>query len=91
MTLRTGLPEPDATGLIMAGHDTILPQWFDRPLQRHDLELAENWFSTQAALRVYPTAMWRSVLDSQPGEEIYLPVDVYGFLGGQPSYSVCLV
>jgi nicotinate phosphoribosyltransferase len=83
LTMRKGLPEPDATGLIMAGHEAMLAQWFDRPLQRADLELAEAWFTSHAATRAYPSALWRSLLDTQPGDEIYLPVDVYGFPGGQ--------
>ena len=83
LTLRKGLPEPDATGLIMAGHEAMLAQWFDRPLRREDLELAEAWFTQHAATRAYPSALWRTLLDTQSGDDILIPVDVYGFPGGQ--------
>ncbi len=34
-------------------------------------------------MRAYPCEVWQSLLDSQPGDEIQLPIDVYGFAGGQ--------
>src|ERR1700678_2820063 len=41
LTMRKGLPEPGADNqLIMAGHETMLAQWFHRPLQRADILLA---------------------------------------------------
>ena len=84
LTMRRGLPEPGADNhLIMAGHEAMLAQWFHRPLQRADIELAEIWFSKHAAERAFPTELWRSILDKQPEDDIYLPVDVWGFPGGQ--------
>ncbi|MGL4551884.1 MAG: hypothetical protein ACRC33_11960 [Gemmataceae bacterium] len=83
LTMRKGLPETGADGLIMAGHEAMLAQWFDRPLRRADIELAEAWFTAHAATRAYPRAMWRSLLDAQPGDDITLPIDVWGFPGGQ--------
>ncbi len=84
LTMRRGLPEPGADNwLIMAGHEAMLAQWFHRPLQRPDIELAGHWFTQHAAERAFPKELWRSLLDSQRGEDIYLPVDVWGFPGGQ--------
>jgi nicotinic acid phosphoribosyltransferase len=84
LTMRRGLPEPGAgQQLIMAGHEAMLAQWFHRPLSRADVELAAAWFSKHAATRAFPAQLWQSVLDSQAGDDIYLPVDVWGFPGGQ--------
>jgi nicotinate phosphoribosyltransferase len=84
LTMRKGLPEPGADDqLIMAGHEAMLAQWFHRPLRRADIELARAWFSERSRTRAFPAALWESVLRQQPGEEVYLPVDVWGFAGGQ--------
>jgi nicotinic acid phosphoribosyltransferase len=84
LTMRKGLPEPEAGNqLIMAGHEAMLAQWFHRPLRRSDIELARHWFAEQAAVRAFPHALWDAILHDQPGEDIYLPVDVWGFPGGQ--------
>src|SRR5919199_6751654 len=84
LTMRRGLPEPGADGrLIMAGHEAMLAQWFHRPLHRGAIELAARWFAENAATRAFPHRLWQSILDSQEGEDIYLPVDVWGFPGGQ--------
>jgi nicotinic acid phosphoribosyltransferase len=84
LTMRKGLPEPGAgQQLIMAGHETMLAQWFHRPLRRADIEMAGRWSTEHAATRAFPHELWQSILDSQPGEDIYLPVDVWGFPGGQ--------
>jgi nicotinic acid phosphoribosyltransferase len=84
LTLRKGLPEPGAGNqLIMAGHETMLAQWFHRPLRRSDIELAEQWFTEHAAVRAFPRELWRHLLDTQPGDDIVLPIDVWGFPGGQ--------
>jgi nicotinic acid phosphoribosyltransferase len=83
LTMRRGLPEPGAGDqLIMAGHEAMLAQWFHRPLRRADVELARRWFADHAATRAFPHALWDAILQ-QPGEDIYLPVDVWGFPGGQ--------
>jgi len=84
LTLRKGLPEPGADNqLIMAGHETMLAQWFHRPLQRADIVLAARWHSERAATRAFPHALWQTILDLPSADEIYLPIDVWGFPGGQ--------
>jgi nicotinic acid phosphoribosyltransferase len=84
LTMRKGLPEPGAGNqLIMAGHEAMLAQWFHRPLKRGDVELAARWYGGHSATRAFPRELWRSLLDSQPGEDLFLPVDVWGFAGGQ--------
>src|SRR3954453_8192974 len=84
LTLRKGLPEEGANGrLIMAGHEAMLAQWFHRPLKRTDIELARRWFSEHAAVRAFPRELWEAILDTQHGEDVHLPVDVWGFPGGQ--------
>jgi nicotinic acid phosphoribosyltransferase len=83
LTMRKGLPEPGADGqLIMAGHEAMLAQWFHRPLRRSDIELAGRWYGQHSATRAFPKELWQAIL-AQPGEDIYLPVDVWGFPGGQ--------
>src|ERR1700737_2110007 len=84
LTMRKALPEPGADNqLIMAGHEAMLAQWFHRPLRRSDIELARNWFQERASTRAFPEKLWQWVLDSQLGEDILLPVDIWGFPGGQ--------
>src|SRR5205807_4441579 len=41
------------------------------------------WYDEPSAVRAFPHAVWDAILQSQPGEDIYLPVDVWGFPGGQ--------
>lgn len=84
LTLRKGLPEPGANQqLIMAGHETMLAQWFHRPLKRADIQLAAQWFAEHAATKAFPRELWQAILDDQAGDDIYLPVDIWGFPGGQ--------
>jgi nicotinate phosphoribosyltransferase len=84
LTMRKGLPEEGANGrLVMAGHEAMLAQWFHRPLKRGDIELARRWFHEQSAVKTFPDEAWDSVLAGQPGEDIRLPIDVWGFAGGQ--------
>src|SRR5471030_1353782 len=84
LTMRKALPEPGADNqLIMAGHETMLAQWFHRPLKRADILLAGEWFANHAATKAFPHALWRTILDGQPGEDIRLPIDIWGFPGGQ--------
>src|SRR5262249_50993167 len=84
LTMRKGLPEPGAGNqLIMAGHEAMLSQWFHHPLNRRDIELAWRWYSDHSAVKVFPRELWQSILDRQPGDDIYLPVDIWGFPGGQ--------
>ncbi len=90
LVMRKGLPEPGADGqLIMAGHEAMLAQWFHRPLQRRDIELARQWFREHAAVRAFPHALWDHVLEQNPGEDVYLPIDVWGFPGGQTFLPGC--
>lgn len=84
LTFRKALPEPGANGqLVMAGHEAMLAQWFHRPLRRGDIELARAWFRERASVRAFPDAVWDAVLAANDGDDIDLPVDVYGFPGGQ--------
>ncbi len=84
LVMRKGLPEPGADGrLIMAGHEAMLAQWFHRPLRRSDVELARRWFAGHAAVRAFPDVLWDTILHAQAGEDVWLPIDVWGFPGGQ--------
>lgn len=84
LTFRKPLPEPGAGNrLIMAGHEAMLAQWFRRPLRRSDIELSRRWFRERANVKAFPDEAWDAVLADQPGEDVYLPVDVWGFPGGQ--------
>jgi nicotinic acid phosphoribosyltransferase len=84
LTMRKGLPETGAENqLLMAGHEAMFAQWFHRPLKRADIEQAGRWFSERAATRAFPHELWQAILDSQSGDDIYLPVDVWGLPGGQ--------
>jgi nicotinate phosphoribosyltransferase len=84
LTMRRGLPEPGADNqLVMAGHEAMLAQWFHRPLRRADVLLYGEWSARRAATRAYPRELWEAVLAEQPGEDVLLPVDVWGFPGGQ--------
>src|SRR5215210_4606102 len=84
LTMRKGLPEEGAANrLIMAGHEAMLAQWFHRPLKRSDIELARRWFRGHAAVKAFPDEAWDALLSAHPGEDIFLPIDVWGFPGGQ--------
>jgi nicotinate phosphoribosyltransferase len=61
----------------------MLAQWFHRPLRRADILLARQWFRERAAVRAFPQQLWETILRSHPGDDIYLPVDIWGFPGGQ--------
>jgi nicotinic acid phosphoribosyltransferase len=66
----------------MAGHEAMLAQWFHRPLRRADIELAGRWFSEHSATHAFPHDLWKTILTNWPGEDVYLPVDIWGFPGG---------
>ncbi|MCE9566161.1 MAG: hypothetical protein K8U57_29415 [Planctomycetes bacterium] len=84
LTFRKGVPEPGAGNqLIMAGHEAMLAQWFHRPLKRSDIALSQQWYAGHSATKAYPAELWDAVLKQQPCEDITLPVDVWGFPGGQ--------
>jgi nicotinate phosphoribosyltransferase len=83
LTMRKGLPEAGVDNqLIMAGHEAMLAQWFHRPLRRRDIELAGRWYGEHSAVKVFPRALWDAILQNQ-GDDIYLPIDIWGFPGGQ--------
>src|SRR6185312_14407592 len=91
LTFRRPLPEPEAGNqLIMAGHEAMLAQWFHRPLKRSDIELARQWYRDYSHTKVFPSELWDAVLaqplaETQTGSrgDIDLPVDIWGFPGGQ--------
>jgi nicotinate phosphoribosyltransferase len=84
LTMRRSLNEPGAgPRLIMAGHEAMLAQWFHQPLKRADIALARKWYLEQSRVRVFPEKLWDWLLDSQPGPDIHLPIDIWGFPGGQ--------
>ncbi len=84
LTMRKGVPEPGAENqLIMAGHEAMLAQWFHRPLKRRDIELSRQWFLNHAAVKAFPEEVWDAILQNHDGEDIYLPVEIWGFPGGQ--------
>src|SRR6476619_3853766 len=63
LVMRRGLPEAGADGqLIMAGHEAMLAQWFQRPLQRRDIELARQWFRDHATAKAFPDVLWDTIL-----------------------------
>jgi nicotinate phosphoribosyltransferase len=86
LTMRKGLPESGVDNqLIMAGHETMLAQWFHRPLKRADILLAGQWFAEYAATTAFPKEMWDAILAGEPpaDDDVFLPVDIWGFPGGQ--------
>jgi nicotinate phosphoribosyltransferase len=84
LTMRKGLPEPGANGrLIMAGHEWLLRQWFLKPLIKRDIELAIEWYSKNAWVKAFPNRLFESMIDNTNRDEVFLPVDIWGFLGGQ--------
>lgn len=88
LTLRKGLPETGANNrLIMAGHEWMLRQWFLQPLKRRDIELAIEYYTKHSAVKAFPTETFQQLIDRQPGKYINLPIDVWGFPGGQTFFS----
>ncbi len=83
LTFRKGLPEAGANNrLVMAGHEAMLAQWFHRPLKRSDIALSQQWYATQSNTKAFPDEVWDAVL-AQPGDDLALPADIWGFPGGQ--------
>jgi nicotinic acid phosphoribosyltransferase len=94
LVMRKGLPEPGSDNqLIMAGHEVMLAQWFHRPLRRDDIELARHWYAERSAVHAFPHSVWDAILRDQPGDAIHLPIDIWGFPGGQTflPHVPCLV
>ncbi len=84
LTFRRSLSEAGAGDqLVMAGHEAMLAQWFHRPLQRSDILLAKRWYQERSKVKAFPAKMWDTILGSQRGSNIHLPVDIWGFPGGQ--------
>lgn len=84
LTLRKGLPETGANNrLVMAGHEWMLRQWFLKPLKRADIELAIYWYTNLTKVKSFPVKLFKRLLAEQTGDDIYLPIDVWGFPGGQ--------
>ena len=85
LTMRKGLPEPGAGNqLIMAGHEAMLAQWFHRPLRRDRHRTGPPLVprARRPSAR-FPTRSGTPSSADQPGDDIYLPIDVWGFPGGQ--------
>lgn len=88
LTFRKGLPETGADErLIMAGHEWLLRQYFLRPLKKNDVRLAIDWYSNNSAVKVFPVKIFQNLIESSDGEEVYLPIDIWGFPGGQTFFS----
>jgi nicotinate phosphoribosyltransferase len=84
LTFRKGLPEAGAGNrLVMAGHEAMLAQWFHRPLRASDIALSQQWYARHSATKAFPAELWDAVLAQQSGGDVTLPVDVWGFPGGQ--------
>ncbi len=84
LTMRKGLPEEGTNDrLIMAGHEAMLAQWFHQPLKRQDIELARKWYSEHSYVPAFPHEVWDDILEKQFGEDVLLPIDIWGFAGGQ--------
>lgn len=84
LTMRKGLPENGANNrLIVAGHEWLLRQWFGRPLSRQVIETAIEWYTQHSAVRSFPVALFQSLYSQDGSDEVYLPIDVWGFPGGQ--------
>lgn len=84
LTMRKGLSEAGAGDqLVMAGHEAMLSQWFFQPLARKDIVMAREWFSQHSNVKAFPAELWERVLAQSEGEKVYLPIDVWGFPGGQ--------
>lgn len=86
LTFRRALPEAGAGDqLIMAGHEEMLNQWFNRPLLKRDVRIAQDWAARQAKVKVFPNELWEREMSKAPrlSPVFYLDVDVWGFPGGQ--------
>lgn len=85
LTHRKGIGEPGAGNqLIQAGHEEMLAQWFRKPVKRSDIILAAEYAARRSAVPYFPAEMWEAILAEQKGRQnIYLPVDIWGFPGGQ--------
>ena len=71
----------------MAGHEWLLRQYFLKPLKRKDIELALRWYTENSEVKAFPSGIFKPLLDNARGEEIFLPIDIWGFPGGQTFFS----
>ncbi len=69
--------------MIMAGHEKILSQWFLQPIRRRAIETYVAWASSMSAVKAISHPLWDMILDQQEGPELRLPVNIWGFPGGQ--------
>jgi nicotinic acid phosphoribosyltransferase len=69
--------------LVMSGHEWVLRQWFAKPLNRSNIELAIEWYTKYCTTKAFPVDMFTYLLNTQVGNDIYLPVNIYGLNGGQ--------
>lgn len=84
LTLRKGLPESGLNErLIMSGHEWLLRQYFLKPLKKADLELAIDWYTSNSAVNAFPVKLFKTLIENTEGENIFLPVNIRGFPGGQ--------
>lgn len=86
LTFRKGLPENGAGDqLIMAGHEAMLNQWFNRPLLKRDIRVAADWARYEAKVSAFPHELWEREMakTSKFYPYVNLDVDVWGFPGGQ--------
>ncbi|MDZ4834178.1 MAG: hypothetical protein SGJ27_10415, partial [Candidatus Melainabacteria bacterium] len=86
LTFRRGLPEPGAGDqLIMAGHEEMLNQWFNRPLLKRDVQIAQDWAARDANVKAFPNELWEREMAKAPSlsPNFRLDVDIWGFPGGQ--------
>lgn len=88
LTFRKSLIETGADDrLIMAGHEWLLRQYFLRPLKKEDLRLVIEWYSNNSAVKAFPVKIFKDLIESSKGKDIYLPIDIWGFPGGQTFFS----
>ncbi|MFC1494215.1 hypothetical protein ACFL6W_02945 [Thermodesulfobacteriota bacterium] len=88
LTFRKSLPETGADNrLIMAGHEWLLRQYFLRPLKKEDIRLAIEWYCNNSAVKAFPVKIFKDLIESFDGEDINLPIDIWGFPGGQTFFS----
>jgi len=86
LTFRRAFPEAGCGDqLIMAGHEDMLPQWFDRPLLKRDIQIAADWADSEARVKAFPHELWAREIAKSPrwSPHVYLDIDVWGFPGGQ--------
>ncbi len=88
LTLRRPLEEKRSKRrFVMSGHEWLLRQWFGKPFSRRGIEETIEWYLTHSNVKKFPVTVFQKILADQTGDDIYLPIDVYGFPGGQTFLS----